>query len=79
MSGAGRHAGQLFLDFPKAESDSRPLIESGSYAGALVVARHAPENFVDPAVTVVVQTIAALGIGTERGHVRGGEGGGAGD
>lgn len=39
MSGAGRHAGQLFLDFPKAESDSRPLIESGSYAGALVALR----------------------------------------
>jgi chromosomal replication initiation ATPase DnaA len=39
MSGIGRHAGQLFLDFPKADSDSRPLIESGSYAGALVALR----------------------------------------
>lgn len=32
---AGRSPGQLFLDFPKAEPDSRPLIETGSYAGAV--------------------------------------------
>ncbi len=32
---AGRNPGQLFLDFPKAEPDSRPLIETGSYAGAV--------------------------------------------
>lgn len=35
----GRHASQLFLDFPKAEPDSRPLIETGSYASALVALR----------------------------------------
>ncbi len=35
----GRHAGQLFLDFPKADTDNRPLIETGSYAGALVALR----------------------------------------
>lgn len=35
---AGRHS-QLFLDFPKADPDSRPLIETGSYAGALVALR----------------------------------------
>ena len=35
----GRHASQLFLDFPKADPDSRPVIETGSYAGALVALR----------------------------------------
>ena len=35
----GRHASQLFLDFPKADPDSRPLIETGSYASALVALR----------------------------------------
>lgn len=35
----GRHASQLFLDFPKADPDSRPLIETGSYAGALAALR----------------------------------------
>ena len=30
---------QLFLDFPKADPDSRPLIETGSYASALVALR----------------------------------------
>ena len=35
---AGRHS-QLFLDFPKADPDSRPLIETGSYASALVALR----------------------------------------
>jgi chromosomal replication initiation ATPase DnaA len=37
--GGGRNAGQLFLDFPKADPDSRPLIESGSYAAAVVSLR----------------------------------------
>lgn len=36
---AGRNAGQLFLDFPKAEPESRPLIETGSYASALAALR----------------------------------------
>jgi chromosomal replication initiation ATPase DnaA len=35
----GRHASQLFLDFPKADPDSRPLIETGSYSNALVALR----------------------------------------
>lgn len=35
----GRHASQLFLDFPKADPDSRPVIETGSYASALVALR----------------------------------------
>lgn len=39
QSGGGRHAGQLFLDFPKADPDSRPLIESGSYATAVTSIR----------------------------------------
>lgn len=34
-SGADRHSGQLFLDFPKADPASRPLIESGSYSSAV--------------------------------------------
>ena len=38
-SGGNRHAGQLFLDFPKADHDSRPLIESGSYATAVTSIR----------------------------------------
>lgn len=38
-SGRGGHAGQLFLDFPKADPDSRPLIESGSYATAMTSLR----------------------------------------
>lgn len=43
--GGGRHSGQLFLDFPKADPESRALIESGSYAaaaGALRRWRHWP-------------------------------------
>ena len=39
MTGGGRHAGQLFLDFPKADPDSRPLIETGSYADAVTAIR----------------------------------------
>ena len=35
----GRHASQLFLDFPKADPDSRPVIETGSYTSALVALR----------------------------------------
>jgi chromosomal replication initiation ATPase DnaA len=35
----GRRSGQLFLDFPKADPDSRPLIETGSYAGAVAALR----------------------------------------
>ena len=35
----GRHADQLFLDFPKADPDIRPLIETGSYASALTALR----------------------------------------
>lgn len=35
----GRHAGQFFLDFPKADTGSRPLIETGSYADALAALR----------------------------------------
>ena len=38
-SGGNRHAGQLFLDFPKADPDSRALIETGSYADAVTAIR----------------------------------------
>ena len=38
-SGGSRHAGQLFLDFPKADPESRHLIESGSYATAVTSIR----------------------------------------
>ena len=36
---ASRHPGQLFLDFPKADADSRPLIETGPYASAVAALR----------------------------------------
>lgn len=38
-AGGGRNSGQLFLDFPKAEAGTRPLIETGPYAAALVALR----------------------------------------
>lgn len=38
-SGGNRHAGQLFLDFPKADPDSRALIDTGSYADAVTAIR----------------------------------------
>lgn len=44
-AGGGRNSRQLFLDFPKADADSRPLIETGSYqaaVGALRRWRHWP-------------------------------------
>ncbi len=38
-SGGNRHAGQLFLDFPIADPDSRALIETGSDADAVTAIR----------------------------------------
>lgn len=37
--GGRRNSSQLFLDFPKAEPESRPLIETGSYAAAVASIR----------------------------------------
>lgn len=37
--GGNQHAGQLFLDFPKADPASWPLIESGSFAAAVTSIR----------------------------------------
>lgn len=39
LSGGGRHPGQLFLDFPKADESTRPLIETGSYTSAITAIR----------------------------------------
>lgn len=38
-SGGARHPGQLFLDFPKADETTRPVIETGSYAAAITAIR----------------------------------------
>jgi len=38
-SGGARHPGQLFLDFPKADEATRPVIETGSYASAMTAIR----------------------------------------
>jgi len=39
LSGGARNPGQLFLDFPKADETSRPVIETGSYASAVTALR----------------------------------------